>query len=84
MNGRILNILSMCLKLKDVGHDVFFNYSPHVQTIEVSVFVVGWSERRPEYNKEVYIDSRHICFEEEKLAELEHMLSDLLGGASSD
>ncbi len=45
MNERILNLLSMCLQAKEKGHDVFFCYSPHVQSVNISSFENGWTSK---------------------------------------
>jgi hypothetical protein len=84
MNKRILNILNMCLKLKDKGHDVFFCYSPHVQSVEVRLFIGKWSDRSPEYKKEVCINEHDERYNEDGLIALERVLEFLLGGAFNE
>jgi len=38
MEQSILNLLSLCLQAKKQGVDVFFNYSPHVQSIRIHIY----------------------------------------------
>lgn len=38
MEQSILNLLSLCLQAKKQGIDVFFNYSPHVQSIRIHIY----------------------------------------------
>ncbi len=38
MEQSILNLLALCLQAKKQGVDVFFNYSPHVQSIRVHIY----------------------------------------------
>lgn len=45
---RILNLLRLCLQAKEKGHDVFFDYAPHVQSIKIYGFVGGWAEEKNE------------------------------------
>ncbi len=43
MNERVLSLLSMCMQAKEKGHDCFFFYRSHVDWIEVTIYVGGWS-----------------------------------------
>ncbi|MDU6263783.1 MAG: hypothetical protein E6600_04705 [Anaerocolumna aminovalerica] len=38
MEQKILNLLSLCLEAKKQGVNVFFNYSPHVQSIRIHIY----------------------------------------------
>lgn len=42
MNERVLEILNLCLIAKSMGHNVWFNYAPHIQEIEVYAFDEKW------------------------------------------
>ena len=53
MNERILNLLGLCLQAKEKGHDVFFNYSPHVQSVSICSYEGGWKEGEIENDKVV-------------------------------
>lgn len=48
MNERIINLLSMCLQAREKGHDVFFNYSPHVQAIGIKGYKDGYRGSKPD------------------------------------
>ena len=64
---RILNLLRLCLQAREKGHDVFFNYSPHVQSVRIYGFVDGWREEK---NRDIdvyfYLDDA-----EENIAKIE-------------
>lgn len=38
MKERVLKILNLCLMAKSMGHNVWFNYAPHIQEVEVYAF----------------------------------------------
>lgn len=38
---KILKLLSLCLKAKEQGNDIFFHYSPHVNSISIFKFQDG-------------------------------------------
>lgn len=40
---KVLKILSLCMKAKKMGHDVFFRYNPHVNEIDIDVHIDGWA-----------------------------------------
>lgn len=42
MEKQILEILKACMALKENGHDAFFDYSPHVDTVYIRVHINGW------------------------------------------
>lgn len=42
MNGRILRLLEICLRLKDYGIDAFFEYEPHVEIVNIKIHENGW------------------------------------------
>lgn len=44
MQDRVLNLLKLCMQAKEKGHDVFFDYSPHVQKVEIIVYKNGWDK----------------------------------------
>lgn len=64
---RILNLLRLCLQAREKGHDVFFDYSPHVQSVRIYGFVDGWREEK---NRDIdvyfYLDDA-----EENIAKIE-------------
>lgn len=45
MNEKVLEILALCLKAKEKGHDVFFLYSPHTNGLEIRSFENGWKDK---------------------------------------
>lgn len=80
MNERVLNLLSLCMKAKEKGHHVFFYYSPHVDSgeITISVYKNGWEENTdPDYRAYISIDGkvRHM---ESSFDEAESYLRELL------
>jgi hypothetical protein len=56
MNERILNLLSLCLQAKEKGHDCFFDYSPHVQSVSIRSYEGGWKQGEVDENGEVVND----------------------------
>lgn len=46
MEKQILEILKTCMALKEKGHDAFFDYSPHVDTVYIRVYVNGWGSNK--------------------------------------
>lgn len=49
MENQILEILKTCMALKEKGHDAFFDYSPHVDTVYIRVHVNGWDSSKDSY-----------------------------------
>ena len=43
MITEINEVLNLCMRAKEKGHDCFFFYRPHVDWIEVTIYVGGWS-----------------------------------------
>lgn len=43
MATEINEVLNLCMKVKEKGHDCFFSYRSHVDWIEVTIHVGGWS-----------------------------------------
>lgn len=42
LEARVKNLFDMCMQAKTKGHDIFFNYYPHVQAVELRCFANGW------------------------------------------
>lgn len=42
MKERILNLLNLCMQAKAKGHDCFFDYQAHVNSVEVTSWENGW------------------------------------------
>ena len=62
MNERVLNILSMCLQAKEKGHDAFFYYSPHVQSVTIYVHSPHWVCPQKDENGECIIGTDNLIF----------------------
>jgi hypothetical protein len=62
MKEKILILLSLCMDAKDKGHDVFFEYLPHVRGIRISSFENGWEykseDNPPTMSFGFYIDDK--------------------------
>lgn len=41
---KYLKLLKLCLKAKKNGHDCFLYYSPHVNSIKITVYINGWKK----------------------------------------
>lgn len=83
-----LDILSLCLKLKSKGHDIFYSYSAHVYLATVNIYLNGWDENKG-YDKQfnflctsdkdcVDDESTNIVFD--SLNECKDYLQNLLDG----
>lgn len=55
MNEKIHSLLELCLKLKYVGVDAFFQYSPHANWITIFIYLNGWVA---DLNPDIYTDIR--------------------------
>ena len=44
MELQVLQVLALCMHAKEKGHDCFFNYIPHVNSIEITVYKNGWEK----------------------------------------
>jgi len=49
MISELQHILNLCIYAKTKGHDVFFNYSPHVNMVTVDIHLNGWKEEAKAY-----------------------------------
>lgn len=79
MNERILNILSMCIKAKEIGADCFFSYSPHVQLISIRIFLCGWrDDGKFDYYLESHIDENSGMYSESELLRIEETLHSII------
>jgi len=56
---KIHKILDLCLRLKAVGVDCFFNYSPHIQQIEIRNYYGEWNETNGPDELRCYIDGEY-------------------------
>jgi hypothetical protein len=54
---KIHKILDLCLRLEEVGIDAFFDYSPHVQKVEVRTSKTKWTKSCSMNSSLVYVDS---------------------------
>lgn len=62
MQEKVLKLLSQCMQAKEIGHDVFFSYYPHVRAIDIKVYEGGWTRKAdnepnpPTRSAEFYLD----------------------------
>lgn len=92
MNERILNLLSLCMQAKEKGIDAFFNYSPHVNSVNIYVHSPHWISPQKDENGEpivgtdnlvwktcFYISAENHCeIDDVKLSEAEAYLKGLV------
>ncbi len=53
-NEKIHKILDLCLEAKEHGHDCFYDYSGHVESIKIRVYLYGWNyEFNPDYESRI-------------------------------
>lgn len=69
MQERVLNLLKLCMQAKEIGHDVFFDYSPHVQSVKIYGYVGGWKEEKKR-DIDVYF---YLTTTEEDIAKIEEV-----------
>jgi len=74
---RILNLLRLCLQAKAKGHDVFFDYAPHVQLIKIYGFVGGWAGEKKR-DIDVYFFLNDTEEDIAKIEEVEKFLEGLM------
>jgi len=74
---RILNLLRLCLQAKAKGHDIFFDYAPHVQSIKIYGFVGGWAEEKKR-DIDVYFYLNDTKEDIAKIEEVEKFLEGLM------
>ncbi len=48
MHDRISHLLNLCMQAKAKGHDCFCHYQPHINRIEISIYLHGWREAATE------------------------------------
>lgn len=58
MQNNIIKIMELAIELKEKGHHVFFEFSPHVGTTTVRVFENGWIK-----GKEANFNNHFYCYE---------------------
>lgn len=56
-------LVDLAYELEKLGADVFLDYSGHVKTIEVRLFLNGWEAYAdPDYSNECYLDGGEWVF----------------------
>jgi hypothetical protein len=52
---KLNHLFNLALNIKTIGHDLFFDWSPHVFAIEIRLFLDGWQPGKdPEFIKVIY------------------------------
>ena len=47
MNEKLTKLFKLCLKARKHGVDCFLNYSPHVDLVNIRIYVQGWGGGEP-------------------------------------
>jgi len=55
MKRKIKKLLKLALKSKG---DVFFTYSPHVNSVSISIYKKWEIDKKPDYRTEIYFDKQ--------------------------
>lgn len=81
MIERVLAILNLCLIAKEMGHNVFFRYAPHVQEISVHAYDGKYQYETDEeadfiFNYYCYLDGT----ENQTLDDMETSIQKLING----
>lgn len=72
-------LVDLAYELEKLGADVFLDYSGHVETIEVRVYLNGWKvDTDPDYFNECYLDGREWVFGEDNIDECIKSLTRML------
>lgn len=81
MQERIVNLFRLCMQAKEKGHHCYYNYSPHVDGITISVFKNGWKyDKKPDKSFVIFMD----CFEAlEQISCAEAYLKELVSNVCS-
>lgn len=81
MDERVLNLLSLCLTAKKQGVPVWFNYSSHIDLVQVYSYKEGWETTPPdetpdrEFNISIYLDWGDA---ENRIVEAEQAIKNLI------
>ena len=54
LEARVKNLFDMCMQAKTKGHDIFFDYYPHVQAVGLRCFENGWEKSIKETPTETF------------------------------
>lgn len=65
MNERILKILNLCLTAKEMGHNVFFNYAPHVGSVGIYAYDSRYNYEPDEEADSIFRYDFYSCDTEE-------------------
>lgn len=73
---KLHKVLDLCFDAKDLGHDCFFRYSPHVSSFNLEIHVDGYIEEKYEnFRTSFYLDKEDA---ETKLDEVIEYLEKLI------
>ena len=59
IKDRIFDLIDLAFDLKEVGHDLFLSYSPHVNAVDIRLYRNGWFPgSEPSYKNTIYLDEQ--------------------------
>ena len=73
---QVIHLFRLCMQAKEKGHHCYYNYSPHVDGITISVFKNGWEHgKKPDKSFVIFMD----CFDaQEQISYAEAYLKELV------
>lgn len=62
---KVVEITAAAFKAKDKGHDIFLEYSPHVQSLVIRGYIGGWvGYTNPTWETTVYLTDKFYKVED--------------------
>jgi hypothetical protein len=64
IKNKMHELLDFAINLKAKKHDVFFQYSPHTEQVDIFIYVNGWETNKDiTKRKTVYLDDKNAVDE---------------------
>lgn len=70
LRKKALKVMDLCMDAKDLGHDCFLKYQPHVHLIDISCYTGNYEKEKPiAFSTYTYLD-----VEDDAVVELNKMI----------
>ena len=75
----VLDIMRLGVEIsQNTTTDVFVEYSGHVDQLSVRIYESGWEKDKEHYSRDVYLDIKLGCSEEDIIKSLEEIYAELV------
>ena len=75
----VLDIMKLGVEIsKNTTTDVFVEYSGHVDSLSVRIYVDGWEKDKEHYSRDVYLNETEHRTEEDIIETLEEIYAELV------